>query len=112
MKRKPVHRAAFFLLVALFGMPELVAADASRRPNILVILADDMGLGDLGCYGGRQAPAADRSTRKGGDAFHAVLLASPICSPSRAGIITGMYPARWRITSFRRQKGQRGLRDG
>jgi arylsulfatase A-like enzyme len=86
------------------------AADSCRRPNIFLILADDMGVGDLGCYGGKQAPTpridglAAQGTR-----FTQYYSASPICSPSRAGIITGMYPARWQITSFlQTKKGNAG----
>ena len=60
-----------------------------------------MGLGDLGCYGGKLAPtpAIDRLAAEGTRFTH-YYSAAPICSPSRAGIITGMFPARWRITSF------------
>jgi arylsulfatase A-like enzyme len=74
---------------------------ADLRPNIIFILADDMGLGDLSCYGGQQAPTphldqlASEGTR-----FTQYYSASPICSPSRTGLTTGMFPARWRITSF------------
>ena len=81
------------------------ANPAARAPNIIVILADDMGPGDLGCYGGTQAPTPriDRLAREG-TRFTQFYSAAPICSPSRCGIITGMYPARWRITSFLQTK--------
>ncbi|MBP7140455.1 MAG: sulfatase-like hydrolase/transferase [Opitutaceae bacterium] len=74
--------------------------DASR-PNIVLILTDDMGVGDLGVYGGKQVPTPniDRLAREG-TRFTQYYSASPICSPSRCGIITGMYPAHWRITSY------------
>jgi arylsulfatase A-like enzyme len=70
-------------------------------PHIVFILADDMGIGDLGCYGGTQAPTPniDRLAREG-IRFTQYYSASPICSPSRAGLITGQFPARWRITSY------------
>lgn len=81
----------------------LLAADS--RPNIIVILADDMGIGDLSCYGGHQVPTPniDRLASEG-TRFTQYYSASPICSPSRAGLITGMYPARWSITSFLQTK--------
>lgn len=80
-------------------------AGAPMKPNVLVILADDMGIGDLGCYGGKQAPTPriDRLAAEG-TRFTQYYSASPICSPSRCGIITGMYPGRWRITSFLQTK--------
>ncbi len=83
---------------------------AAQRPNIIVILTDDMGIGDVGCYGGKQAPTPniDRLAREG-IRFGQYYCASPICSPSRAGIITGQFPARWRITSFLQTRaGNRG----
>lgn len=81
------------------------AADAKHqtpaRPNIVLILTDDMGFGDVGCYGGKFAPTPnlDRMAREG-IRFTQYYAASPICSPSRTGILTGMFPARWRITSY------------
>ena len=60
-----------------------------------------MGIGDVGCYGGKLVPTPniDRLA-KDGIRFTQYYCASPICSPSRAGIITGQYPGRWRITSY------------
>jgi arylsulfatase A len=69
--------------------------DSSGRPNILIVLADDLGYGDLGCYGGN-----DLKTPRI-DAFAAENLrltdcyaAHPNCSPSRAGMMTGRTPFR------------------
>ena len=77
------------------------ANSPATRPNIVLILTDDMGFGDVGCYGGKFAPTPniDRMAREG-TRFTQYYSASPICSPSRTGILTGMYPARWRITSY------------
>jgi arylsulfatase A-like enzyme len=77
------------------------ATAGSAKPNILFILSDDMGYGDIGCYGGRFAPTPnlDRFAQEG-IRFLQYYSAAPICSPSRTGLITGMYPARWNITSF------------
>lgn len=105
-----LRRRLIIAACAAFVGAALQAADIARRPNVLLILADDMGYGDLGCYGGKQAPTpridglATQGTR-----FTQYYSASPICSPSRCGIITGMYPARWRITSFlQTKKGNAG----
>lgn len=89
----------FFLL--LFYWVALVAHAAAAKPNIIVILTDDMGIGDVSAYGGTQAPTPniDRLAA-GGTRFTQYYSASPICSPSRCGLITGMFPAHWRITSF------------
>jgi arylsulfatase A-like enzyme len=77
------------------------AADADARPHIIFILSDDMGLGDVGCYGGTLVPTPniDRLAAEG-TRFTQYYSASPICSPSRCGLITGHFPARWCITSF------------
>jgi arylsulfatase A-like enzyme len=99
---------AFLLLAGCISVR--AAAESAGHPNILFILADDMGPGDLGCYGGKQAPTPRiDQLAKEGTRFTQYYSASPICSPSRAGIITGMYPARWRITSFlQTKKGNAG----
>ena len=74
---------------------------AMERPNMVFILADDMGYGDVGCNGGTfvQTPNIDALAREG-IRFTQYTSASPICSPSRTGCTTGQFPARWRITSF------------
>src|SRR6185436_19296043 len=99
-----VSRFALLLLLAL-GLP-VHAADP--RPNIIIVLADDFGWGDLSCYGAKvPTPQLDAMARDG-TRFTQFYVASPICSPSRAALITGQFPARWRITSYlQSQKGNR-----
>lgn len=90
-----------------FAVPPHCAAE---RPHIVVLFADDLGVGDIGCYGGKVAPTPniDRLAREG-TRFTRYYSAAPICSPSRCGLITGMFPARWRITSFlQTRQGNRG----
>ena len=85
-------------------------AATAAKPNVLLLLADDLGYGDLSCYGGKQAPTPriDRLAAEG-TRFTQYYSASPICSPSRCGIITGNNPARWNITSFlQTKKGNAG----
>lgn len=70
------------------------AAAATERPDIVIILFDDMGWGDLGVYGGRiPTPNLDRLAARG-LRFTDAYAASSLCSPSRAAILTGRYPVR------------------
>ncbi len=71
------------------------------RPNIVFILADDLGGGEIGAFGGAIAktPNLDKMAEEG-IRFERYYSASPICSPSRCGLITGNFPARWRINSY------------
>ncbi|QHW33468.1 sulfatase-like hydrolase/transferase [Paenibacillus rhizovicinus] len=66
-----------------------------RRPNLIVIYCDDLGYGDLGCYGSEdiQTPHLDRLAEEG-VRFTNWYSNSPVCSPSRASLLTGRYPAR------------------
>lgn len=76
--------------------PQLVTnAGPTTRPNIVVILADDLGYGDVGAYGGAviQTPHMDQLAREG-MRFTSAYASAPICSPSRAGLLTGRYPLR------------------
>lgn len=85
----------------LFLAPALHAA----KPNILFILVDDMGFGDLACYGGvdEPTPNCDKLAAEG-TRFTQFYVASPICSPSRVAFTTGMFPARWKISSYLHEK--------
>ncbi|HTM50837.1 MAG TPA: sulfatase-like hydrolase/transferase [Bryobacteraceae bacterium] len=72
---------------------------ASRRPlNVIFILADDLGWGDLGCYGHRdiKTPNLDRMASQG-SLFTQFYVANPVCSPSRTAFTTGHFPARHKI---------------
>jgi arylsulfatase A-like enzyme len=74
----------------------LAAAGADEpRPNVLLIAADDLGYGDLGCFGSTTiaTPRLDAMAR-GGVRFTDFYVAAPFCSPSRASILTGRLPAR------------------
>lgn len=73
---------------------------AGATPNIIVILTDDMGYSDLSCNGGPYpTPNIDRLATEG-TRFTRYYSASPICSPSRVGMLTGMEPSKWNITTF------------
>ncbi len=95
------------LALSLVGCSFLAAANEahaqsqSRKPNIVFILTDDLGIHDLACYGRKEhkTPNLDKLARQG-MRFTCAYCASPICSPSRAAIMTGRSPARLHLTTF------------
>ena len=72
-----------------------------KSPNIILINCDDLGYGDLGCYGSsrNRTPHIDRLAQEG-MRFTDFYMASPVCSPSRAAMMTGCYPPRIGFGSF------------
>lgn len=90
----------------------VMARDIAHKPNIILVLVDDMGYGDPGCFGGPGVtPNLDRLASEG-LRFRNFYVSSPICSPSRAALTTGQYPHRLRITSYldnRERNSARGV---
>src|SRR5512140_3657751 len=86
----------FLLLLSVMAM----AAGLPARPNIIFILADDLGWRDVGCFGSsfHKTPNIDALARRGMH-FTQAYAANPLCSPTRASILTGQYPARIGITA-------------
>ncbi|QGJ70829.1 Hypothetical protein PBC10988_25270 [Planctomycetales bacterium 10988] len=83
-----------------------------RQPNVVMIFIDDMGYGDLSCYGNQeiQTPNIDRLAEEGAK-FTQFYVASPICSPSRVAVTTGHYPSRHRIHSYLNSRQKNRERD-
>ncbi len=77
------------------------AAAAPQRPNIVFLLVDDLGWRDFGCYGNTfyETPNLDRLASEG-VRFTNAYAACPVCSPTRASILTGQYPARLHLTDW------------
>jgi uncharacterized sulfatase len=92
-----------------------LVSTSHAAPNFLFVLIDDMGYGDLSCYGGKrvQTPNIDRLAAEG-IRFTQFYVNAPICSPSRVAFTTGQHPKRWRITSYldkRQMDHDRGIAD-
>lgn len=96
-----MKRPVILLLIALFASQ----LHAAPKPNIVFLLADDMGYGDLGCFGSPviKSPNLDKLARAGMK-LNQCYAASPNCSPARAGILTGRSPYRVGMYDFARFK--------
>jgi arylsulfatase A len=86
---------AAILGAAVFSTGQVWSAGQSLKPNVIVIYADDLGYGDLGCYGATKVktPHIDRLAREG-RRFTDAHSPSAVCTPSRYGLLTGEYPFR------------------
>jgi len=89
------------LLVAV-ALPMIAdGAGPDRPPNVVLLVADDLGINDLGCYGraDHATPALDRLAAAG-TRYTAATAAASVCSPSRVALFTGVHPARANLTTF------------
>ncbi|UCF16378.1 MAG: sulfatase, partial [Phycisphaerales bacterium] len=107
MNRRSFLKAAWSGAASLMA-PKCIAASGRsagtserRKPNVVFILIDDMGWPDVACYGSKfhDTPNIDRLARQG-IKFSDAYAACPVCSPTRASIMAGQYPARIGITDF------------
>src|SRR5689334_13903318 len=89
-----------FIAALLFTSAEPQA----EKPNVIIILADDLGYGDLGCYGhpSIRTPHLDRMAAEG-MRFTDFYVAAPVCTPSRAALLTGRYAVRSGMASEKRR---------
>jgi arylsulfatase A len=102
----------FLIILLAFGCKHPDGQTALlERPNILIMLADDMGYADLGCYGGiSNTPNLDQLARSG-ILFTDFYAAAPNCSPSRSGLMTGRAPSRTGMYNYRPPNHPMHLRD-
>lgn len=89
------------IVLACASASSLAQSSATQKPNVVVILADDLGQRDLGCYGSTfyETPHLDRLAQQG-VRFTDAYAACPVCSPTRASLMTGMWPQRTGVTDY------------
>ena len=92
MNLSKLFRTTLVALAAL-GLAKPASSLAADKPNILIILVDDLGYGDLSCYGAKdlQSPNID-SLMADGMRFDSFYANCPVCSPTRAALLSGTYP--------------------
>jgi len=100
MPSRPNPWAILFAILAAIALSLAaiaVQAAEKRPPNIVFMLADDLGWGDLGCYGHREikTPNLDRLAAEG-SLYTQFYVAAAICSPSRVAFLTGRFPGEFK----------------
>ena len=116
MSRQDMTRRGFLralgcgsMLLGAKPLGGILAGQAARKPNFVLILVDDMGWADTGCYGSHyyETPNIDKLASQG-MRFTNAYAACAVCSPTRASIMTGRYPARLGVTDWIRSRFQGG----
>ncbi len=95
------QKTSLSVILLLFGFGITQGLAAAEKPNIVFIMADDMGIGDLGCYNPESkipTPNMD-AVAKAGMRFHDAHTPSAVCTPTRYGVLTGRYAWRTRLKS-------------
>src|ERR1700733_11615605 len=93
--RTKILGVLFVALGCALSIPLVRGAEA-RKPNVLVIVADDLGYGELSCQGNPQVPTPNiDSIARNGIRFTSGYVSGPYCSPTRAGLLTGRYQQRF-----------------
>lgn len=100
------HKKQLLLLVFLLGITVVAQGQKSKksvsenRPNIILILADDLGYGDLSCFGSKRiaTPHLDQMASEGMK-FTQFYASSAVCTPTRVGVLTGQYPLRFNVST-------------
>ena len=89
------------ILITLLPGNFTFGAEKNRKPNVVFFLVDDLGQRDVGCYGSQfhETPAIDQLAKEG-ILFDNAYSTCHVCSPSRASILTGKYPARINLTEW------------
>ena len=103
MRRIILHLALQLIFITAYAQKE------NSKPNVILILADDLGWADLTCYGSTfyETPNLDKLSSRGIKFNHAYAT-SPVCSPTRASILTGKYPNRTGVTDWIRGRQEDG----
>jgi arylsulfatase len=110
MEPRLLARRRFLEMSAAAAGASLIAAP-QRPPNIVMIYCDDLGYGDIGCYGSKiRTPNLDRMAAEG-IRFTQFYSANPVCSPSRAALLTGRYPTRTGVPNVLMPADKTGLAD-
>ncbi|MDT0552692.1 sulfatase-like hydrolase/transferase [Urechidicola vernalis] len=88
-----------FIFIFSFGIVQGQNSETPKKPNIILILADDLGYGDIGCYGSKriETPFIDTMAKEGMK-FTDFYAASAVCTPTRVSILTGNYPIRYNVS--------------
>jgi arylsulfatase A len=105
------HGLLRIIVIVITNLGAHYATAEDTKPNLIFILVDDQGYYDLGCYGGKEfdTPRIDRMAAEG-IRFTDYYAAAPICSPSRAGILTGCYPRRVGLATWvQRADSRKGI---
>jgi arylsulfatase B len=93
------HTIAILTACLLLPLAALNAADAPRpggKPNVIFIVVDDLGYGELGCYGGKEIPTPQiDALAASGARFTSGYVTAPFCAASRAALMTGCYQTRF-----------------
>lgn len=105
-----INRYVFWLIVAVMFSPFISSAKQKGKPNVVFVLIDDMAWSDVGCYGSTfyETPNIDRLADDG-MRFTDAYATCHVCSPSRASILTGKYPARLGLTDWLQGRGDRAF---
>ena len=117
MKPIPITSCVYLCCLAVSLAAGVAGAEEPRsttdRPNVVIIFCDDLGYADVGCFGaqGYATPNIDRLAREG-RRFTNFYVAQPICSSSRAALLTGCYPNRVGIVGALSPKDRHGISDG
>ncbi|GJM33590.1 MAG: arylsulfatase [Saprospiraceae bacterium] len=100
-----IYRHFFLLILFFVYAPNALSAQANQPPNVILILADDMGLGDISLHnqGLNRTPNIDQLIQESAW-FSRAYSGSPVCTPSRAALLTGHYPHRTGAISLNMEK--------
>jgi arylsulfatase A len=109
MFSEPVSRRALLQAAGTALSASVIRSQSSRPPNIVLILADDLGYGDLQSYGSKIATPNLDAMAEEGVRFEQFYSASSVCSPSRAALLTGRYPTRVGVPDVLSPQDQGGL---